>query len=132
MSGGGASVVLDHLLAQAQAGELSAVSWAVLRPGVEIHRLWGDGPAGAGAALLRYAPGARVPRHEHRGHEQILVLSGWQVDERRRYDAGTLFVHPPGTRHAVSAPEGCVVLAVWEGGVEIVDAGPDGSRFTSY
>jgi anti-sigma factor ChrR (cupin superfamily) len=85
---------------------------------VEIAHLYGDGPRHPGAALLRYAPGARVPRHEHVGYELIHVLSGWQADERRRYDAGTLFVHPPGTRHEVVSPEGCLVLAVWQAGVE--------------
>ena len=122
---GGPALVIEQLLGRA--GDLSALStlaWLPLRPGVDIHRLWGEGPEQPGAALLRYAPGGRVPLHEHRGYEQILVLSGWQADETRRYEAGTLFVHAPGTRHAVVSPEGCVVLAVWQGGVEIVEPEP--------
>jgi anti-sigma factor ChrR (cupin superfamily) len=92
--------------------------FAVLRPGVEIHRLWGDPPEGPGAALLRYAPGASIPAHQHVGHEQILVLSGSQSDDRGLYRAGTLIVNPPGTGHAVHSAEGCLVLVVWEHGIK--------------
>jgi anti-sigma factor ChrR (cupin superfamily) len=113
--------VIEQLLGGT--GVLAGLDWQPLRPGVDIHRLWGEGPAKPGAALLRYAPGGGVPLHEHLGWEQILVLSGWQQDERRRYEAGTLTVHPPGTRHAVVSPEGCVVLAVWAGGVRMVEGG---------
>jgi anti-sigma factor ChrR (cupin superfamily) len=119
--GDGPAVVIHELLTGG--ADFRALRWQPLRPGVEIHRLWGEGPAGPGGALLRYAPGARVPCHEHRGFEQILVLSGWQADERRRYDSGTLFIHAPGTRHEVVSPEGCLVLAVWQGGTQIVGPG---------
>jgi anti-sigma factor ChrR (cupin superfamily) len=111
--GGGGTVdreFLDDLLARVGRGD---VAWEVFRPGVEIHRLWGD-PAGASAALLRYAPGASVPRHEHQGVEHIHVLTGAQRDDRGSYSAGAHVVNPPGSDHAVESPEGCVVLAVWE------------------
>ena len=29
----------------------------------------------------------------------------------------------PGTRHTVVSPEGCLVLAVWQSGVQLVDLG---------
>ena len=112
-------MVIEQLLERA--ADPGALTWVPLRPGVDIHRLWGNGPTEPGAGLLRYRPGARVPLHEHRGYEQILVLSGWQSDERRRYDAGTLFVHAPGTRHTVVSPDGCLVLALWHGGVRVID-----------
>ena len=41
------------------------ISWQPFRPGVEIHRLYGDGLDGPSAALLRFAPGGVVPLHEH-------------------------------------------------------------------
>ena len=118
----GPTLVIERLLDQAgDHSRLAALDWQPLRPGVDIHRLWGQGPEQPGAALLRYAPGGRVPLHEHLGFEQILVLSGWQQDDRRRYEAGTLYISAPGTRHAVVSPEGCVVLAVWAGGVALLD-----------
>jgi anti-sigma factor ChrR (cupin superfamily) len=100
--------------------DLDRLAWRPLRPGVDIHVLYevpGGGPA---AALLRYAPGAEVPIHEHTGHEHIHVLQGAQHDERGRYVAGTFVVNPPGTRHRVWSPDGCLVLIVWERPVRFV------------
>jgi anti-sigma factor ChrR (cupin superfamily) len=88
--------------------------WEPLRTGVEICRLFTSASSGPSAALLRYQPGAEVPRHAHDGYELIAVLSGAQEDERGRYPAGTLVVNPPGSRHHVRAEGGCTVLIVWE------------------
>lgn len=104
-------LVAPDLLARAVGA--GGISWRPFRPGVEIWPLY-ETDGGSSAALLRYAPGASVPRHRHTGHEHILVLSGAQEDEHGRYPAGTLLVNPPGTTHAVASPEGCVVLAIWE------------------
>ena len=88
--------------------------WEPFRPGVDICRLYNDGREGAAAALLRYQPGASVPRHDHTGFEHIFVLSGSQTDENGEYQAGTLTINPPGTNHNVSSQAGCIVLAIWE------------------
>ncbi len=93
--------------------------WEPFRPGVDIHRLYPAELDGAAAALLRYQPGASVPYHRHTGFEHILVLAGSQVDDKGTYAAGTLVVNPPGTRHTVSSPEGCIVLAIWAKPVHI-------------
>jgi anti-sigma factor ChrR (cupin superfamily) len=90
------------------------------REGVEIHRLYGDGGQGASAALLRYAPGARVPDHEHSGFEHIIVLAGAQSDANGRYAAGSCIIHGAGSRHAVTSEEGCVVLAIWGSPISFV------------
>ena len=95
----------------------ATLAWEAFRPGIEIHRLYAA-PDGQVAALLRYAPGARLPHHRHVGLEHILVLSGSQEDDRGTYHVGSLLVHPPGTSHAVRSRTGCVVLALWEKPVE--------------
>ncbi len=95
-------------------GELDFVAWKPFHAGVEIHRLYGDAEATASAALLRYAPGARVPEHRHTGYEHILVLQGSQQDQYGRYGVGTLLINGPGSRHAVVSETGCIVLAIWE------------------
>ena len=59
--------------------------------------------------------------HEHTGYEHILVLTGTQVDENSRSEAGTLIVNPPGTRHSVLSETGCIVLAVYENPVRFVE-----------
>lgn len=97
------------------------VHWQPFRPGVEIARLYGGAENQASAALLRYAPNAKVPKHIHHGYEHILVLSGSQKDDHGTYKAGTMVVSAPGSGHAISSEEGCVVLAIWERPVEILE-----------
>jgi anti-sigma factor ChrR (cupin superfamily) len=94
------------------------IPWQPFRTGIEIHRLYGELGVGRAAALLRYAPGASLPVHRHQGFEQILVLQGSQCDERGSYGKGTLVVNSPGSQHAVTSPDGCVVLVTWEQPVE--------------
>ena len=88
------------------------------RPGVEIHWIRRGDPA---VALLAYAPGARVPRHEHTGLETILVLDGTQSDDAGSYPAGSLVLNPEGSVHSVWSDEGCVVLIEWERPVSFLD-----------
>ncbi len=54
------------------------MNYQPFRDGVEICHLWQGGPD---VAMLRYAPGASVPRHRHLGLETILVLSGTLSDQ---------------------------------------------------
>ena len=89
------------------------------REGVEVHHIWTGAPA---LAILRYAPGASVPRHEHTGLETILVLEGTQCDERGCYGAGALVVNPEGSVHSVWSETGCAVLIQWERPVRMLDA----------
>lgn len=91
--------------------------WEPFRPGVEAAWIYRGPDGGPASAYLRYAPGARVPRHRHVGYEHVLVLSGSQTDANGRHRAGTLVVNPPGTSHDLVSEDGCVVLIVWEKGV---------------
>lgn len=91
--------------------------FAPFRDGVEICHLWRGGPD---VALLRYAPGASVPRHRHLGLETILVLSGTQSDDLGTYATGALVFNPAGSEHRVWSDPGCVVLIQWERPVEFV------------
>jgi len=90
------------------------IPWLPFLPGVEIHRLYGDGVTGPGAALLRFSPGAKIPEHVHTGFEHIFVLSGSQVDECGMLLPGGLRIHPPGSAHSVLSEAGCIVLAIHE------------------
>jgi len=87
------------------------------REGVEICHLWQGIPD---VALLRYAPGASVPRHRHLGLETILVLTGTQCDEAGVYGAGSIVFNPAGSEHRVWSDSGCVVLIQWERPVAFV------------
>lgn len=101
---------------------LAAGGWrtAVFQPfrdGVEISPILAGEPA---VALLRYAPGAGVPRHRHPGLETILVLEGIQSDDHGDYPAGALILNPQGSEHRVWSAAGCVVLIQWNRTVEFV------------
>lgn len=95
------------------AQQADQIAWKPFHDGVEIHPLY-DVDGGCSAALLRYAPGASIPSHQHMGYEHILVLVGEQQDESNVYSQGSLVVSPPGSSHAVQSPQGCIVLAIWE------------------
>jgi anti-sigma factor ChrR (cupin superfamily) len=94
--------------------EPERLAWEFFRPGVEIHRLYGDGKQGPAAALLRYEPGAQVPPHTHTGYEHIIVLAGAQSDQHGTNAAGTLVINAPGSGHQVASETGCIVLIIWE------------------
>ena len=99
------------------------VRWRPWRDGVEICALHEQENQGSSSALLRYAPGARIPQHEHVGYEHIIVLAGSQSDEHGTYRTGTLVINPPGRRHTVHSAEGCTVLAIWQQPVRFVGDG---------
>jgi anti-sigma factor ChrR (cupin superfamily) len=104
-------IVLPALFGPEQ--DFSSYDWEPFHEGVEIARIYGDGGNGPAAALLRYAPGAHVPPHDHTGLEHIVVLTGSQRDERGSYRAGSVLIHTEGTGHSVASDDGCVVLALW-------------------
>lgn len=108
--GGTEPLVFNNLLAAAYDRSLR---WEPFRQGIEAAWLYRTSH-GSRAAFLRYAPGARLGRHEHQGYEHIFVLAGSQTDDHGVHRAGALVVHPPGSSHAIVSEGGCVVLAVWE------------------
>jgi anti-sigma factor ChrR (cupin superfamily) len=103
-------------------GGWEGAAFSPFREGVEIAQLH-DGPPGV--ALLRYAPGASVPAHLHRGLETILVLRGSQSDDRGTYGEGALVLNPEGTSHRVWSEDGCVVLIQWTLPVEFLQPEPE-------
>lgn len=111
---------LTRLVATALTLATRKAGWEPLRDGVELLRLAGSGKEGPSVALLRYAPGARVPQHRHPGFEVIYVLAGAQSDARGTYPAGTLVVNRAGGQHRVWSDSGCLVLIVWERPIEFV------------
>ncbi len=112
-----APAILRHLPGLMQGGWRD-LTFAPFREGVEICDLTPGYPK---LALLRYAPGAAVPRHRHTGLETIVVLDGSQTDEAGHYPKGSVMVNPEGTEHAVRSEDGCVVLIQWERPVEILE-----------
>jgi anti-sigma factor ChrR (cupin superfamily) len=105
--------------------EIPRTGWRRFREGIDILPLYSAGVNGASAALIKYSPGARAPRHLHRGREHIIVLSGSQRDARGTYHAGDVIVNEAGTIHEVMSDEGCVVMAHWALPVLFLDSATD-------
>lgn len=61
-------------------------------------------------SLVRYAPEAQFPPHQHPGGEEILVLSGTFSDEEGDYPAGWYLRNPPGSSHQPSSKDGAVIF----------------------
>jgi anti-sigma factor ChrR (cupin superfamily) len=88
--------------------------WTEPRPGVHWKILWEEGDRRA--MLVRYDPGATIPRHRHLGDEQIFVLEGSVSDDTGTCTAGNYARRPPGCVHSVTSRGGALVLAVISGG----------------
>ena len=98
----------------------AGMEWQPTRfPGCEIKTLLFDAASGLVTALLRCAPGATLPDHEHVKIEQTYMIEGRLVDKDGP-DAG-LSVGPgefvwreAGSRHAAFTPEGGLMLAIFQ------------------
>lgn len=91
-------------------------SWQERRPGVHWKVLWEEGDRKA--VLMRYDPGATIPRHRHLGDEQIFVLEGGLSDDFGTCTEGNYARRPPGCVHTVTCRAGALVLAIMMGGTE--------------
>jgi anti-sigma factor ChrR (cupin superfamily) len=106
---GGDPLIIHDLLTN-----VSALRFEPFREGIEAAWLHRDPHGGAAAAVLRYRPGARAPRHRHPGWERVILISGSQADAQGLLKAGDVALNAPGTEHEVYSEEGCVALLVWE------------------
>jgi anti-sigma factor ChrR (cupin superfamily) len=96
--------------------------WVERRPGVHWKLLFEDGDRRT--VLVRYEPGAVIPRHRHVGEEQIFVLEGSVSDDTGTCGAGDFARRPPGCVHTVRSTTGALVLAVMIGATEAVPDQP--------
>jgi anti-sigma factor ChrR (cupin superfamily) len=88
-------------------------------PGCEVKNLLLDPRTGLVTAMLRFAPGAVLPDHEHVKIEQTYVLEGTLVDkegpaEGLEVGEGEFVWREPGSRHSAWTPEGALVLAMFQ------------------
>ena len=68
-----------------------------------------DGSDPEYVSLLKWSPGVRLPRHEHRGGEEVFVLKGSFGDELGLYPEGTWLRNPDGSSHQPYSADGCVL-----------------------
>jgi anti-sigma factor ChrR (cupin superfamily) len=96
--------------------EVAALPWEkTLHPGCEAKTLLVDPATGLLTVLLRMAPGAKLPDHEHVLIEQTYVLEGSLVCGEGVCRAGEFVWRPAGSRHeAWAGPEGNLLLAMFQ------------------
>jgi anti-sigma factor ChrR (cupin superfamily) len=97
-----------------------ALPWETTRfPGIESKTLFLDKTRGLVTALMRMAPGAILPDHQHVDIEQTYVLEGRLVDKEgpdqgRSVGPGEFVWRPAGSRHVAWTPEGGLMLAIFQ------------------
>ena len=96
--------------------DVAALPWEKTRfAGVEGKTLVLDRETGAVTALMKFAPGARLPDHEHMRIEQTYVLEGSLVCGEGECKAGQFVWRPAGSRHeAWAGPNGGLMLAIFQ------------------
>ena len=92
--------------------DVESLPWTPTRfKGVEMKVLMEDKETGLSTALMRFAPGATLPDHEHVELEQTFVLQGSLEDQEGVATAGNYVWRPAGSRHDARAPNGCLALS---------------------
>ena len=96
--------------------DVDALPWEKTSfPGVEGKTLVVDRDSGLATMLMRFAPGARLPHHQHMKIEQTFVLEGSLVCGEGECRAGQFVWRPAGSQHeAWAGPQGGVMLAIFQ------------------
>ncbi len=81
--------------------------------GVEVRMLSTDTERDRVTALVRMAPGGKLPAHIHQGQEEIFIVEGDLRTDDDALLAGDYQLSPPGTRHAeATSINGCTALII--------------------
>ena len=110
----------DHAGAHSHVVRPAKMEWQKTRfPGCEIKTLLFDRESGLVTALIRCAPGATLPDHEHVKIEQTYMLDGKLVDKEGpaaglEVGAGEFVWREAGSRHVAWTPEGGLMIAMFQ------------------
>lgn len=92
--------------------DVASLPWTPTKyEGVEIKVLMEDRERGLLTALFRWAPGSKLPLHEHVEIEQTYVLDGALEDDEGEVTAGNFVWRPAGSVHEARSPRGALILA---------------------
>lgn len=100
--------------------DVDALEWHPTRfEGIVVKPLLFDRASGLATSLVRMAPGAVLPEHEHVAIEQTWVIEGHLVDQTGpdtgiECTAGQFIWRPAGSRHSAWSPKGGLFLAMFQ------------------
>jgi anti-sigma factor ChrR (cupin superfamily) len=94
-------------------------------PGIEFKVLYRDEVSGAQTLLLKFAPGAKTPLHEHTGLEQTFVIEGGLVDHDGAVTAGNFAWRQAGSVHQATAPGGSLHISFFTRPNRMLDGSED-------
>lgn len=96
--------------------DVENLPWEKTRfPGIEQKTLLMDKSTGLVTALMRMAPGVRLPDHQHTKIEQTYVLEGSLCCPEGECTAGQFVWRPAGSRHhAWAGPQGGLFLGIFQ------------------
>ena len=105
--------------------EVSTLPWTKTPySGVEVKPLLVERETGLMTMLIRMAPGARLPDHEHVLIEQTYVLEGSLACAEGECKAGDFVWRPAGSRHeAWAGAQGGLMLAMFQAPNRFFEAG---------
>ena len=96
--------------------DTAALPWTkTAYPGIEAKTLLLDRSSGLLTVLMKMAPNARLPDHEHVLIEQTYVLEGTLLCGEGKVTPGNFVWRPAGSRHeAWAGPEGNLAVAMFQ------------------
>ncbi len=110
--------------------DVAGLPWTATRfPGIEVKVLLEEAEGGLLTMLLRMAPGAKLPDHEHVRIEQTYVLSGSLKCHEGECHAGDFVWRPAGSRHEAWSPAGGTMIAFFLKPNVFFDQNPAGESF---
>jgi anti-sigma factor ChrR (cupin superfamily) len=100
---------------------LSDIPWSEGRvPGMRVKAFWSDPATKRRAAMARWEPGAKLPRHKHIGDELLFMIEGSNFDESGELRTGNVAYFPSGCTHTVVSKIGHTAIAFVTGEVETI------------
>ena len=80
--------------------------------GIQMCVLRSDKEKGGGTVLIKFPKGARFPKHDHPGGEEVYVLEGEAVIGDVVVSKGDYLWTPPGGIHDVTAKRETILLVL--------------------
>ena len=105
---------LDKVTARSTYVDVDGATWEPTRfPGVTQKVLFKEADGSAFTVLMKFEPGARLPKHAHTEIEQTFVLQGSLLDEEGECTAGNFVWRRAGSVHDAWSPQGGIMLGIF-------------------